>query len=257
MKKISYLGLLSLLLIGCNGNTSSTVSSSHSSLSTSSVVSSTSSLGPVSYDLTDEMIEELEYGYSVDGLYMSTVKNQVVSTYYYSYNCTPTVYEYTAYQDVLENPKKDKVMESYRYEAFDYGDGTEYLTLVKLNLANECVNYPVTDGYGTFLTWSSTGFGNIFSSLNSSYFEKGENEFEFDLKMNLIGKNSIYAALTSQFSSYMGLTAKSFQLKTDGYKVVGYRMDYEPLYTTSGAMDIYVEGTFTNFGEDVITPVLP
>lgn len=255
MKKISYLGLLSLLLIGCNGNTSSTVSSSNSSLSSSSEVSS-SSLGPVSYDLTDDMIKELEYGYSVDGLYMSTVKNQVISTYYYEYNCTPTVYEYTAYQDVLENPKKDKVMESYRYEAFDYGDGTEYLTLAKLNLANECVNYPVTDGYGTLLTWASTGFGNIFSSLNSSYFEKGENEFEFELKMGLTAKKSIYAALTSQFSSYMGLTAKAFKLRTDGYKVVGYRMDYQPLYTTSGAMDIYVEGTFTNFGEDVITPVL-
>ena len=254
MKKISYLGLLTLLLVGCGGNTSTTNKTSSSS---SISESSSSSLGPVSYELTDAMLAELEYGYSVDGLYSATIKNKLVSTYLYEYNCTPNVYEYTAYKEVLENPTKKTIEDSYRYEGYDYGDGTLYLTLAKLNLGNEVINYPVTDGYGNYLTWDSTGFANAFGSMKASLFEETENDFEFDLNMNLLTKKSLYASLTSQFSSYMGLTAKSFTLRTDGYKIVGYKMTYQPLNTTSGLMDITCEGVFTNYGEDVVKPVQP
>ena len=94
MKKFSYLGLLTLFLVGCGGNTSTTNKTSSSS-SFSEAISSSSSLGPVSYELTDDMLAELEYGYSVDGLYSATIKNKLVSTFYYEYNCTANVYEYT------------------------------------------------------------------------------------------------------------------------------------------------------------------
>ena len=252
MKKIVFLGLLTSLLVGC-GNTNSSTTSSNT-ISSSTEVSS-SSLGPVSYDLTNEMIDELALGYSVDGLYTATIKNQVTSAFYYEYNCTETVYEYVAYTDNAENPTKKKVEDSYRYEAYDFGNGTNYLTMAKINLANEVINYPVTDGYGNLLTWDSTGFSNIFGKLNSSYFEKTDNEFEFELKMGLLSMQNVYASLTSQFSSYMGLTAKSFFLMTDGYKVTGYKMTYQPLTTMSGSMFITVEGTFTGYGSEVVQPL--
>lgn len=256
MKKFSYLGLLTLFLVGCGGNTSTTNKTSSSS-SFSEAISSSSSLGPVSYELTDDMLAELEYGYSVDGLYSATIKNKLVSTFYYEYNCTANVYEYTSYQEVVENPTKKTIEDSYRYEGYDYGNGVLYLSLAKLNLGNEVVNYPVTDGYGSYLTWDSTGFANAFTSMKASLFEESENEFEFDLNMNLLTKQSLYASLTSQFSSYMGLKAKSFTLRTDGYKIVGYKMTYQPLATTGGQMDITCEGVFTNYGEDVVKPVQP
>lgn len=255
MKKIVYLGLLTSLLVGC-GNTNSSSTSSHNSINniSSSEVSS-SSLGPVSYDLTDDMIDALSEGYRAEGLYYAEVKNQIVSSFYYEYNCTDTVYEYTAYVDNAENPTKNKVEDSYRYEGYDFGDGVEYLTLAKINLNNEVVNYPVVDGYGELLTWNSTGFSNAFSTINSSYFEKTETEFEFELKMGLLGMNKLYSSLTSQFSSYMGLTAKSFSLTTDGYKITGYKMTYQPLQTMSGSMYITVEGNFVASGSDVVQPV--
>ena len=253
MKKIVYLGLLSSLLFGCGVNNSSSENKVSSQSTTSS---STVSLGPKSYELKEEMLDELNEGYSVDGFYYATVKGQLISSFYYEYNCTETVYEYTSYVDDVKKPSKDKVEDSYRYEAHDFGDGVVSLTLAKLNLNNEVVKYPVTDGYN-YLTWDSTGFANIFNKINTSYFEKGENDFEFELKMNVLGLTNIPASLTSQFSSYMGLTAKSFTLITDGYHITNYKMTYQPLMTTSGNMDITVEGKFTNFGSDVVQPIQP
>lgn len=253
MKKVIYLGLLTTFLFGCGVNSSS--SNSISSLDPTSSSEVSSSLGPVSYELEEEMLDALGEGYRVDGLYSATVKNQVVSAFYYEYNCTSNVYEYTSYADNPSDPSKDKVEDSYRYEGFDYGDGTLYLTLAKINLANEVVNYPVTDGYGSLLTWSSTGFANAFEKLKPSHFEKTENEFEFELKMGVLSMRSIYAALTSQFSSYMGLTAASFFLTTDGHKITGYKMTYQPLTTISGSMYITVEGTFTASGSEVVQPL--
>ena len=255
MKKIVYLGLLASLLMGCGNTNSSSVPTISSSNNISSSEVSSSSLGPVSYELTDEMLDSLSEGYRVEGLYYAVVRDQITSSFYYEYNCTDTVYEYTAYVDNAENPTKNKVEDSYRYEGFDYGDGTLYLTLSKINLNNEVVNYPVTDGYGNLLTWNSTGFANAFSIINPSYFEKTENDFEFELKMGLLGMNKLYASLTSQFSSYMGLTAKSFLLTTDGYKVTGYKMTYQPLQTVGGSMYITVEGNFVASGSEVVQPV--
>ena len=259
MKKLGYLGLLSLFLFGCSSNSSSVNSTNSSNMissSSSETQSSSTSLQPVSYKLTDEMLDELNDGYRVEGFYNATVKGIAVSSFYYEYNCTSSVYEYTAYEDNVKNPTKDKVVESYRYESYTITSGVRYLTLCKLNLNNEVMNYFVTDGVGN-LQWDSTGFGNVFSQISSLHFEKSDKEFEFNLKMNSNSLKKVYPALTSQFSSYMGLTAKSFTLITNGYKIVGYRMTYQPIAAVSGMMDIVVEGKFTKFGSDVVQPVVP
>ena len=84
MKKIVYLGLLSSLLFGCGVNNSSSENKVSSQSTTSS---STVSLGPKSYELKEEMLDELNEGYSVDGFYYATVKGQLISSFYYEYNC--------------------------------------------------------------------------------------------------------------------------------------------------------------------------
>lgn len=262
MKKIGYLSLLTLFLFGCGAKESSPISSEISSSSlfeSSSTVeeSSSSPEGPISYDLTTKMLTDLSEGYRAEGLYTAVVKDQIVSSFYYEYNCTDTVYEYTAYADNPSNPTKDKVEDSYRYEGYDVaGDGTKYLTLAKLNLNNEVVNYLVSDGV-SYLKWDSTGFANVFTQAKSSHFENSETDFEFDLRMGLTSLRGLYASFTSQFSSYMGLTAESFTLITDGYKAIGYRMTYAPLAATGGMMYITCEGKFTKIGSDVVKPIEP
>lgn len=248
--KLIYLGVIGAILCGCNNN----ITSSSSNLTNNQ---SSTSREPVSYELTNDMIDELAEGYQVLGIYTAYIKDEVSVTNYYSYNCTETVYEFTAWEEVKENPTQDKVTQSYRYEGFNYGTTKAYLSQAKLNLNNEVMNYIVTDGYGNLLTWDSTGFGNTFDSLTARDFFQTDNEFEFSLNMEKLSLTSVYKALTSQFSSYMGLEMTSFRIQTDGYKIKSYFMDFKPLTTMSGSMYITVEGEFTKTGSDVVKPLEP
>lgn len=271
--KILYLCILGSMLVGCSSNisTSTSTSSTNNISSTSNSISSISSSvnesssslstsdprGPQNYELTTAMLREFYEGYQVDGIYTAYIKDEVSYTNCYFYNCTDTVYEFTSYQEVLSNPTKDTVVSAYRYEGFDFGTDTKFLTQAKLSLNNEVVNYLVTDGYGNLLTWDSTGFGNVFPELKVEYFEETENEFEFALDMSIAKLKPVYKALTAQFSSYMGLEMTSFKIKTDGYNIKEFFMDFALLATTAGQMYITVEGEFTKTGSDVVTPIEP
>ena len=270
LNKLLSLSILGVLLVGCGSNTSTSTSVNTSSDNSSSISSSISSTvepsvststsdprGPENYELTTAMLREFYEGYSVDGIYTAYVKDEVSYTNCYEYNCTETVYEFTSYEEVRSNPTKETVVSSYRYEGFDFDTGINILTQSKLSLNNEVMNYLVTDGYGNLLTWDSTGFGNVFPELKVEYFEATENEFEFALDMTYAKLKPVYKALTSQFSSYMGLEMTSFKIRTDGYNIKEYFMDFAPLATMTGQMYITVEGEFTNAGSDVVAPLMP
>ena len=259
--KYTYIGLLGLLLAGCTANNSSSQnispSSSFSESSSLEISSSEDPRGPEEYELTTKMIREFQEGYRVDGIYTAYVKDEVYYTNCYEYNCTDTVYEFTQYEEVAKNPTKKKAVSSYRYEGYDFGTDTKYLTQAKLNLNNEVAHYLVTDGYGSLLPWYDTGFANVFNSLKPEYFVETENNFEFSLDLKHSGVRSCTQALVSQFSSYMGLSMTSFKIKTDGYSITDYFMDFQPLASSVGQMYITVEGKFTMAGAEVVQPIQP
>ncbi len=243
-KNLLLLGILCTGLFACDNNVSES----------SSLPSSSTSLGPKSSELEEKMLKNLSSAYEVVGIFTAKVKEQVSYTNYYEYKCSDKVYEFKSYEEVKENPTRDVLTSSYRYEGFYYGE-TEYLTQAKLTLNNEVINYLVTDSSYNLLLWDSTGFSNVFKDLSIDNFEKTDNEYEFSLKMNDMNLFGVYQSITSQFSSYMGLELTSFAIKTDGYNIKEYEAVFAPLASQGGQLVCSVAGEFVNYGEDLVKPI--
>lgn len=240
LKKLSFVLLLSL--VSCNGS------------NTSSDSSTTSRPAP-SQTLTQEMLDKLASGYQTRAILSYSVVQVVMSQQYLEVASKSNAYTFKGYKESTDKPTLDVVDTSYRYEPEKIGR-TSYVHQVELGFDNQIKKYPVTDQNGNKLAWASAGFGNCFNKIKLSDFVKGEEEYSFRLKVNLLSQ-SITNALATQFAGMMGLTLGELIFYSDGYDITKFSITYAPISSLLGDMVYQVSGDFVKYGNDAIEEITP
>ena len=219
---------------------------------------SSSSETPKAQNVTQEMINLLASGFSISGIYSAGVGQLTTSMNCYDASCTTDAYVYVGYEESSSNPTKDAINQKFRYEPYNSGF-SKYLSEVELGFSNTIKHYLLSSSLtGQVIPWETSGYCNVFFQFRPEDFIKTENEYEFTLDSTLLNQTALSSTLAVNFVGLMGLSAKSFTLKTDGVKPISYSIDFFPLTSSLyGNLDVHVEGVFLDFGADVIEPLTP
>lgn len=243
MHKKAWFLLISLFaVVGCQNSTSSSSSSSSSEVS-------------LTNELTAETINLLSQGYSTRSIFKTGTEALGFNYNYIDSASTPSQFKATVYaSSTTDNPKLDKIEKQIHYSSYRIGAIT-YLSEVELGLDNKVHYYPLASSTGNYVVWSTSGYGNCFSLLSVSDFEK--NGDEYSLKLDREEARLFSQNVGSQLTGTMGYSVKSFTFALENGYPKSYTAVFDDISSNYGTIKSEVHGEFVGFGKDVIDIIKP
>ena len=284
-KELSIATALLVLLAGCQNTSSSTSSitqpesspissvisenstgetSSESSTSSSSESSSSSSEEIVkTAALTDEMLSGLNGGYSAEVSRACHYEGGSSSRTIAQISVNDKNYAFKRFSTDDGITKKTQVEDSH----YQIKPGEEYEMIYNagLSIGNTIIYTPVTgrDPY-TFdeihLTWEEGYYSNVFATLSAANFTRigEENKFALNVDDYTLLEDEVFEKLDKQlYGEAVEAEVESFYLLTNGDKITGFELKYEPYLSYDTMAYREVSGTFTGFGADVTSFMTP
>lgn len=269
-KQIALLPLL-LLMVACSENTKtdSTAKSTDASdapVSTGSSESSSSSSSSATEEpilptdnLTEEMMADIKLGYSADYTFqIKYADGSSGSSYHYVTSSGLDGFSYESFYSKNGEEKRTS------YVNIETKENDEYAYDASLGLDNTIWYKHITEEDSITneeydVEWADAGYSDVFASLSASDFTKEDNntfvlsnektiEFEYSIGKQFFSPYSLYSPNTDP---------KSFKLKTNGNKIVGFELEYLP-YTSYGTISYYTSsGKFTKLGSDAFKKLEP
>ena len=254
-KKISLL-FLSLLLVGCNGQSETDKLPSESVVPPTDKTTTTTPAYTV--DLSD-IITELSFGFSGSTLFKSGYDILGFNENYHDFKIGDNVYEFKTYNSADEGKAtKSVVKNSGQYAPYDEEKpDSSYLCINELELNNEVEKYYITDGTN-YLKWKTAGYFNPFSELFADDFIADKtNPYDFHLNTSETTSKEGLTALATSLTGQIGLEIKDFTLKTDGISATGYDITFQPVQSSYGQLLCSATGEILEKGTDPVTKITP
>lgn len=287
-KKISVATSLLVLLAGVagcgnNNSTSNNVSSSvnNSTVESSSVNTSTSSSSSVINSssissssssvevvvptdaLTDDMLAGLNGGYSASISRTTSYEGGSTSHTIAEVSVNDKNYAFKRYSSDDGINKKTFVEDSH-YQ-IKPGEDFEMLYNAGLSIGNTIIYTPVL-GRDPFtfeeihLSWEEGCYSNAFATLKAANFTKvgDENKFALNVNDDTLKYDYVFDKIDAQiFGATVEADIESFYLLTNGNKITGFELNYEPFLSYETMSYRSAKGTFSSFGADVTSYLAP
>ncbi len=263
-KQVALLPLL-LLLVACSepkessDTTKTEPISSEPSTTDSSSSSATEEKVLPTNALTDEMMTDIRIGYSADYTFTKSYADGTSgSAYHFITHSGLDGFSYESFYT------KDGAEKRTSYVNIETKDGDDYAYDASLGLDNTIWYKHITaedsitsEEYD--VEWADAGYSNLFAILNASDFTKeDDNTFVLSNEKTLELKYSISNQFYSPYSLYTPSSdPKSFKLKTNGDKIVGFELEYLP-YTSYDSVAYYTSsGKITEVGASAYKKLEP
>lgn len=269
-KQIALLPLL-LLMVACSENTKTDSASkgtetSNPPISTESNETSSGSSSSATEEqilptdnLTEEMMADIKLGYSVDYTFqIKYADGSSGSSYRYLTHSGLDGFSYESFYTKNGEEKRTS------YVNIETKDNDEYAYDASLGLDNTIWYKHITENDSITneeydVEWADAGYSDVFASLSASDFTKeDDNTFVLSNTKALELEYSIGKQFFSPYNLYSPKTdPKSFKLKTNGNKIVGFELEYLP-YTSYDSVSYYTSsGKFTEVGADAFKKLEP
>lgn len=266
-KQLAVLPFL-LMLVACSETSSTTdkpttgtdtpISDSTGSSESSSSSTTEEKILPTSA-LTDEMMVDIKQGYSADYTFqIKYADGSSGSSYHYVTHSGLDGFSYESFYN--KNGSEKRVS----YVNIETKEGDDYAYDASLGLDNTIWYKHITEEDSITneeydVEWADAGYSDLFASLEASDFTKeDDNTFILSSDKTSELKYSIANQFFSPYSLYTPrVDPKSFKLKTNGDKIVGYELEYLP-YTSYDSVSYYTaSGKFTELGTSAYKKLEP